>query len=123
MMKLVALKRVYYPRGRGGREYQPGEVFDALSERDAKALTLVRAAKVAPAPPAATAGVYERRDMVARDPLDHDRDGRKGGSERPEGDADELATLRDEYLTVVGRRPFNGWDAATLREKIAAAKA
>jgi len=36
---------------------------------------------------------------------------------------DDLAALRAEYLEVVGKRPFHGWDADALREKIAAAKA
>ena len=55
------------------------------------------------------------------DPLDHDRDGRRGGSLAPEGDGD-LPALRAEYHQVVGRRPFSGWDAQVLREKIAAAR-
>lgn len=33
-----------------------------------------------------------------------------------------VAPLRAEYERVVGKKPFNGWDAATLQEKIAAAK-
>ncbi|MFN6950970.1 MAG: hypothetical protein ACK4NE_00040 [Albidovulum sp.] len=36
---------------------------------------------------------------------------------------DDLAILRAEYAAVVGKRPFMGWEAAMLREKIAAAKA
>ncbi|WP_422366405.1 hypothetical protein [Pelagibius sp.] len=36
---------------------------------------------------------------------------------------DDLAALRAEYEEAVGKKPFNGWDADTLREKIAAAKA
>lgn len=35
----------------------------------------------------------------------------------------ELKDLRDEYQDVVGKRPYHGWEAAELREKIAAAKA
>lgn len=46
---------------------------------------------------------YNRRDMVA-------------------DQADELADLRAQYTDLVGKRPFMGWDADTLREKIAAAK-
>lgn len=34
---------------------------------------------------------------------------------------DALADLRAEYQRVLGKRPFNGWDADELREKIAAA--
>lgn len=46
-MKLVALKRLRHPRGPDGKEYAPGDSFEA-SERDAKAYVLVRAAKDAP---------------------------------------------------------------------------
>jgi hypothetical protein len=38
------------------------------------------------------------------------------------GHADDLPSLRREYQQALGKRAFNGWDAATLREKIAAAK-
>lgn len=61
MATLVALKTLRYPRGPSGREYGPGDSFDVASERDAKALKLVRAAKDAPvvapvkAPPMAQA--------------------------------------------------------------------
>jgi hypothetical protein len=34
---------------------------------------------------------------------------------------DERPALRAEYEAKVGRKPYNGWDADTLREKIAAA--
>lgn len=33
---------------------------------------------------------------------------------------DELVRLREDYHRAAGKRPFHGWDAATLREKIAA---
>lgn len=49
-MKLVAMKRLRYPSGPEGKEYQPGQEFTALSDRDAKALTLVRAARAVDAP-------------------------------------------------------------------------
>lgn len=51
---------------------------------------------------------YERRDMVA--------------APGPVKAVDDLSGLREEYETKVGKRPFMGWDADTLREKIAAAK-
>lgn len=35
---------------------------------------------------------------------------------------EELSALRAEYQEVVGKRPFHGWDAETLREKIEEAK-
>lgn len=48
-------------------------------------------------------GHVARSDMVTQEP-------------------DELAELRAEYQEIVGKRPFNGWDADTLRAKIAEAK-
>lgn len=56
---------------------------------------------------------YMRRDMVAGKPADppavqqHD---------------DEITALRKEYERVVCKRPFMGWGADKLREKIAEAE-
>lgn len=36
--------------------------------------------------------------------------------------SDDLTALRVEYQDVVGKRPFHGWDADTLKTKIAEAK-
>ncbi len=49
---------------------------------------------------------YERADIVSTD----------------DAGADDVAQLRKEYQEVVGKRAFNGWDAATLKAKIAEAK-
>lgn len=46
---------------------------------------------------------YQRRDMRAAPP------------------EDVMPALRSEYERVIGKRPFMGWDEATLRDKIAAA--
>ena len=35
---------------------------------------------------------------------------------------DELSELRAQYQSVFDKRPYHGWDADTLREKIAEAK-
>lgn len=50
--------------------------------------------------------------------LDHDRDGFAGGSVTAGGE--DIAALRAAYQAKFGKRPFNGWHADTLREKIAA---
>lgn len=34
---------------------------------------------------------------------------------------DAMATLRAEYAEKMGKKPFMGWDEATLREKMGAA--
>lgn len=88
-MRLVALKRVRYPRGPNAREYKPGEEFDTLSDRDAKALTLVGVAKsapVAPAPldmpkPEPTFGLYGTAAVSPDESETHDRP-RRGRSRR-----------------------------------------
>lgn len=62
-------------------------------------------------------------DLAAKvkqpDPLDHDDDGKKGGS-KPQPATGDLKALRAEYKKATGKNPFNGWNAATLREKIGA---
>jgi hypothetical protein len=52
--------------------------------------------------------------------LDHDQNGKPGGSLKPEGD--DLASLRVTYKAKFGKKPFAGWDADALREKIGAAE-
>ena len=49
----------------------------------------------------------------------HDHDG--GSSET--ADDEPLRAARTDYEAVLGKKPFHGWDVATLREKIQAAKA
>ena len=50
---------------------------------------------------------YDRRDMVAVEPV---------------ADDDDLAALRAEYQDVVGKKAYHGWSADELRDKIAEAK-
>ncbi len=49
---------------------------------------------------------YERADIVSTD----------------DAGVDDMTQLRKEYQEVVGKRAFNGWDAETLKAKIAEAK-
>lgn len=70
---------------------------------------------------------YMTRAMQAKDPRYADILGKLGygtaevkpAVKRPVG----IAKLRSDYERVVGKKPFNGWNAEQLREKIAAAKA
>ncbi len=66
--------------------------------------------------------LYGRRDMQAPkiNPLDHDGDGRPGGSVAQRGA--DIAAVRLRYTEIVGKRPFNGWDIPTLEAKIAEAQ-
>lgn len=60
---------------------------------------------------------YEAKIKPKRDPLDHDGDGRKGGSVSSVDP--DIAALRIAYHHKFGKRPFNGWAADKLREKLA----
>lgn len=53
--------------------------------------------------------------------FDHDGDSKSGGSTSG-GSGDEMKALRAEYEKAIGKKPFSGWDAETLREKMEAAK-
>lgn len=64
---------------------------------------------------------YDRADMIAADPLDHDGDGRRGGSPKHAA-SDELTELRAKYQEKFGKRAFNGWDASELSAKLAEAE-
>lgn len=50
-------------------------------------------------------------------PLDHDGDGRPGGSLKP-GQTDDLPALRAAYQAKFGKRPFMGWDADELTKRM-----
>lgn len=102
----------------GTRRLEAGDVFDARKGH-AKVLAALKRAVVTSEVLPPVPEPLKTRVMTARDPLDHDGDGRKGGAEKPEP-SDDLTALRAEYTEKVGRRPFMGWDADTLRAKIAA---
>jgi hypothetical protein len=60
---------------------------------------------------------YETRDQVVAEPAEPRKQADAANPQQ------ELATLRQRYKDVVGKRPFNGWDAGTLIEKIEAHQA
>ena len=64
---------------------------------------------------------YQRADMAASAPaMRRKAAAATQASERAE---DALPELRKQYLEVIGKRPFNGWNAETLQSKIAEARA
>lgn len=52
---------------------------------------------------------------AAFDPAKHEPFGGTGQDTTP---TDDMADLRAEYQRVMGKRPFPGWDADTLRAKM-----
>lgn len=64
----------------------------------------------------------EFEEVGKRDPLDHDGDGKKGGSDSAaEAAKAEITALRAEYKQKLGKNPFSGWGADDLRRRIAEA--
>lgn len=59
----------------------------------------------------------EDKKVKQADPLDHDGDGKKGGSKAAE-ESEELSKLRADYQEVVGKRAYHGWSAEELQAKI-----
>ncbi len=39
----------------------------------------------------------------------------------PAAEADDLSALREQYQTVVGKKPYHAWEADELRKRIAEA--
>lgn len=114
MVRMIATGRIPRYATRHLRALQAGEEFEA-KPADAKIWMLLNKAVVAPRVPGKIAA--PPRALTSRiHPLDHDSDGRKGGSPKPEGD---LADLRTAYTEKFGKRPFYGWGADILREKMA----
>jgi hypothetical protein len=113
MVDMIATKRLKY----GTRRLLPGDPFAARHDRDAKLLIGIGKAR------------YATRDMVATDepavryePVDPRRD-TMDDTHRPvetPADTDERPALRAEYEAKFGKRPFPGWSADVLREKLAA---
>lgn len=94
-MKVTALREVRY----GGTTYRSGDAFEA-TDKDA--------------------GLLERIGKVTRGKVNAnptDLPAEPEVSEEP-APLDEMAELRAAYQTQFGRRPFMGWDADELRERM-----
>lgn len=133
-MQLIATRPFTYQT----RRLVPGDVFTAEKPMDGKLLIAVKKARLhrepgsvapppaalkaqiaaAPGPSAAPVEAEPEADPEQLSQLDHDGDGKAGGSVSPPP-SEDLTALRAEYFETVGKRPFNGWDAVTLRDKIA----
>jgi len=110
MVDMIATKRLKY----GNRRLLPGDPFSARHDRDARLLIGIGKAR------------YATRMMVADDepavryePVDPRRN-TIDDTHRPVEPADDRPALRAEYEAKFGKKPFAGWSAETLREKLAA---
>lgn len=113
MRQLTAIRPLVYAT----RRLKPGDDFTVKTNAHARVLIAVRKARsrrepgVLPPPP------EDLAEQMRTASLDHDGDGKPDGSIAPEH-TDDLKALRAQYLDVVGKRPFPGWDADTLRLRI-----
>lgn len=81
-----------------------GEVTAAF---DAGYLDLLRAARTVDVKPTGKAN-----------PLDHDGDGKKGGSLPADAADAEIQRLRAEYTDLTGKKPHHLWKAGRLQSEI-----
>jgi 16S rRNA G1207 methylase RsmC len=111
VIKMIVTNR---PLRYATRRLKPGEDFIAKSDKDAKVLVAVKRAEYASpqnkvsAPPAKLARRIEKAVKAA-----------PSAGEDPKA---EVRALRDELHGLTGKNVFSGWDADTLRAKIAAAR-
>ena len=108
-MRLVATKTLRYAT----RRLLPGDQFETRKDNDARVLIATRRARhinereraeLAPPPESVLAKATPRRLAASAAPDQPDTD---------------MAAVRAEYFEKMGKRPFHGWDVATLREKMA----
>ena len=122
-MKLKAIKALIY----NTRRLLPGDVFEC-KPRDARVWLAIRKAEAMrdpvelPPPPPAVAQKIAAA-VPPPPPIAPAAPPLPATVPVAQAAPDHLGVLRAEYRNVFGKAPFMGWDAATLLEKIAAAKA
>ena len=105
-----------------GRALVPGDEFQA-TRAHARVLVATRRAELGtvqtPGTGHETKGSKAERQAKrqAFKKFDDDQSGKPGGS-RKQPMTDELADARRDYQAAVGKRPFSGWSAGELRNRI-----
>lgn len=123
MVDMIATKKLKY----GTRRLTAGDPFEARHDRDARLLIAIGKARyatrtmVAVDEPVAPPPSFDSLQMVGErgpDLVDLPR----GSSVKPAevSESDERPALRAEYEAKFGKKPFGGWSAEVLREKLAA---
>ena len=115
-MKLVATREFSYAT----RRLLPGDTFEA-SDRDGKLLIAVKKAQKGRPDadvPTPRPGLIAKAAAAVATTVKTESDPQPAAAVDPAGD--ELTALRAQYEAVIGKKPFNGWDADKLRQKIAA---
>lgn len=112
---MTATKKLTY----AGKRLAAEDDFDAKSKGDARLLAAIGKAKYR------TTAVMSSPVQKEQGPLERSLPKQYGIRNAPPPPADDLpqpgdilAPLREEYQRVLGKKPYHGWDAETLREKI-----
>lgn len=100
MKDLIATSSFVY----ASRRLLPGQDFTTKTARDARVLIAIGKARQ-----------QRKQGRIAAPPADL--------VEKIASSGDETSALRKEYEEVVGKRPYMGWDADTLRARISEADA
>jgi len=127
MIRMKATKELSYRTRRlladGTAEFvsrlMPGDIFEVNRTRDVRVLRATRKAeeirqpaKVPPPPPEVAAKIEA---AIAPPPVEPGAMSTADGGLMP----GELAQARADYEAAFGKRPFHGWSAEVLRQKIA----
>lgn len=88
------------------RQLLPGQDFRVKNEREARVLVALKKAE-RNANPNRNVALDDARAKVGLTPLSKD--------------SDDIKVWREKYFDTFGKRPFNGWSIAQLKEKIAEA--
>jgi hypothetical protein len=100
-VEMIATKDLKYRT----RRLKAGDGFRVKNSREAKVLAHLGRAEMA-ANANREVALDDARAQVALPPLSKD--------------STDIGTLRAQYAEKFGKRPFNGWSAAQLQEKLAA---
>lgn len=104
---LVALKNFSYST----RALKAGDTFEA-STKDARLLRAIKKAEDAP-------GAAPARIAAPPAPVARKINELFGGVQPTEEPVEDIAALREEYQTKMGKRAFHGWSADELRQRMA----
>ena len=125
-MELRALKSFRYDKVR----LQPGDMFQAKNDRDLLVLTLSLGGKRPLAEKVESSNGKAEKKSEETKPKEASRiepeapdNSNKHDSADAEDHTKERAALRVKYENICGKKPFPGWNAEQLREKIKAAEA
>lgn len=118
-LTLKALKSFRYPPN---IRLQPGEIFQAKTERDAFILTLALGGKSPMAVKVEKEQTYGTRALEAENKAEEGKsrkpEAQDDSAQSKEDSAQDRESLRAQYQALYEKRPFPGWNEEQLIEKI-----